>query len=465
MIQSALFQTLSLCLLATAFSDDVLRSRKPEVVERDVCIIGGGSSGTYSAIRLQQMNKTFALIEREDRLGGHVDTYVDPVTKQTLDYGVVVWENVSIVRDYFAHLDVHLSDVMLGEAPVSLYADFAHVSKVPPDALTPGNITAGFASYLAQLAKYPYLTNGFNLPNPVPEDLLLAWGDFIRKYDLGAIAIAVYSYNQGMGNILAQPTLYVLKYFTTSTAIGAFTGGFVTTASHNNQALYDRALERLGSSALTSTHVINIKRDRKGVEVLTSGPNGLKLIRARKLLITIPPKLANLKFLDTDPVERAIFGQFNSSYYWNSIIKESEIPDNTSITNVDVAAPYGIPALPGPYGLGYTGVPGLHTVYYSSPYPISDEAVKSDIIAKHAELVELFGYGPATTTPKFVGFQGHNPYELTVSADAIRSGFSGKLESLQGRRRTWWTGAAWQTQDSSAIWNFTETVVLPQLCQ
>lgn len=95
MIQSALFQTLSLCLLATAFSDDVLRSRKPEVVERDVCIIGGGSSGTYSAIRLQQMNKTFALIEREDRLGGHVDTYVDPVTKQTLDYGVVVWVSSS----------------------------------------------------------------------------------------------------------------------------------------------------------------------------------------------------------------------------------------------------------------------------------------------------------------------------------------------------------------------------------
>ncbi|KAI7347205.1 hypothetical protein KC336_g22764 [Hortaea werneckii] len=187
------------------------------------------------------MNKTFVLIEKENRLGGHVNTYIDPVTNQTLDYGVVVWENTSIVRDYFAHLDVPLSDVTLGQAPVSVYADFARVSKVSPDALVSGNITAGFASYLAQLAKYPYLTNGFNLPDPVPEDLLLPWGDFIRKYDLGAIAFAVYSYNQGMGNVLAQPTLYVLKYFTASTAIGASTGGFVTTAHHNNQALYDRA--------------------------------------------------------------------------------------------------------------------------------------------------------------------------------------------------------------------------------
>ena len=91
MIELALFQILSLCMLATASSDDVWRSRKPEVIERDVCIIGGGSSGTYSAIRLQQMNKTFVLIEKENRLGGHVNTYVDPVTNQTLDYGVVVW--------------------------------------------------------------------------------------------------------------------------------------------------------------------------------------------------------------------------------------------------------------------------------------------------------------------------------------------------------------------------------------
>jgi ribulose 1,5-bisphosphate synthetase/thiazole synthase len=33
-----------------------------EVVESDVCIIGGGSSGTYSAIRLKEMGKTVTLI-------------------------------------------------------------------------------------------------------------------------------------------------------------------------------------------------------------------------------------------------------------------------------------------------------------------------------------------------------------------------------------------------------------------
>ena len=63
----------SLLLLALGFALAV-RSH-PEPLERDVCIIGGGSSGTYAAIRLQQMGVTVALIEKEDRLGGKQTTF------------------------------------------------------------------------------------------------------------------------------------------------------------------------------------------------------------------------------------------------------------------------------------------------------------------------------------------------------------------------------------------------------
>jgi heterodisulfide reductase subunit A-like polyferredoxin len=41
-----------------------------KTISRDVVIIGGGSAGTYSAIRLQQMGLSVALIEKENRLGG-----------------------------------------------------------------------------------------------------------------------------------------------------------------------------------------------------------------------------------------------------------------------------------------------------------------------------------------------------------------------------------------------------------
>ena len=41
-----------------------------DTLERDVCVIGGGASGTYAAIRLQQMGLKVALVERKHRLGG-----------------------------------------------------------------------------------------------------------------------------------------------------------------------------------------------------------------------------------------------------------------------------------------------------------------------------------------------------------------------------------------------------------
>ncbi|KAF4625257.1 hypothetical protein G7Y89_g12913 [Cudoniella acicularis] len=119
--------------------------------------------------------------------------------------------------------------------------------------------------------------------------------------------------------------------------------------------------------------------------------------------------------------------------------------------------------MPGTYAIGSTGFPGLHSAYYSSPYTVSDEEVKADILATIATLVKAAGYPPANGTPEFVGFNNHKPFELTVSTEAIKNGFYQRLNALQGERRTWWTGAAWQAQDSSIIWNWTEHNILPKI--
>ncbi len=60
-----------------------------DIITRDVCVIGGGSSGTYAAIRLRDMGKSVVVVEREAVMGGHTNTYVVPGTGQTVDYGVV----------------------------------------------------------------------------------------------------------------------------------------------------------------------------------------------------------------------------------------------------------------------------------------------------------------------------------------------------------------------------------------
>jgi phytoene dehydrogenase-like protein len=79
-------------------------------ISRDFTIIGGGSSGTYSAIRLEDLGHSTVVIETTNRLGGNTQTYIDPVTGATIDYGVQVFHKFDVVVNYFARLNVSLAD-------------------------------------------------------------------------------------------------------------------------------------------------------------------------------------------------------------------------------------------------------------------------------------------------------------------------------------------------------------------
>src|SRR5262245_50148167 len=75
---------------------------------RDVCVIGGGSAGTYAAVRLRDMGKSVVVVERKGRLGGHAETFHDPATGIPVDIGVIVFEPEDLVRQYFARFNVPL---------------------------------------------------------------------------------------------------------------------------------------------------------------------------------------------------------------------------------------------------------------------------------------------------------------------------------------------------------------------
>jgi hypothetical protein len=61
-----------------------------DIIDRDVAIIGGGSSGTHAAISLKDKGKSIIVIEKQGRLGGHTETYDDPTTGTPIDYAVQV---------------------------------------------------------------------------------------------------------------------------------------------------------------------------------------------------------------------------------------------------------------------------------------------------------------------------------------------------------------------------------------
>jgi UDP-galactopyranose mutase len=149
----------------------------------DVLIVGGGPSGTYAAVSLRDQGKSVIAIEKEGILGGHVNTYTVPGTNITIDYGVQSTDGAPVVVDFFNRFNVSLTAT--SQSPSNLvYADFS--TGQPLNGFVASAFNATF--YDAQLAKYLYLQWTTELPDPVPEDLLLTWGDFLVKYGIESSA-------------------------------------------------------------------------------------------------------------------------------------------------------------------------------------------------------------------------------------------------------------------------------------
>ncbi|KAM0805647.1 flavin-containing superfamily amine oxidase-like protein [Usnea florida] len=456
MFHSLLLLSLSALIRASpSASIDESAYSSSSIIRRDVCIIGGGSSGTYAAIGLRDKGKSVAVIEAQGVLGGHTNTYTDPATNETVDYGVVEFDNTTIVTDYFKRFGIPLTTTSnAGSASLKqYYVDFTTGKNVT--GYVPTNPASGFAAYAGQLAKYPFLnTPGWDLPDPVPADLLIPFGDFVKKYSIDSAVFTINEYAEGFGNILSIPTLYVLKYFGQAVLEGAQTG-FLTTARDDNGELYEKAQAELGADVFLNSRAIATERNNASVKVVVKTASGPKLILAKKLVVSVPPLLSNLAGFDLSTTERSLFSQFQNGAYYTSLVRNTGIPDDISITNVGAGTPYNLPTVPAIYGVSPTRVSGLKSIQFgaSSAFP-SDASVKAAILS---EIAKLKTAGTITTiaNPEFAAYNNHTPYELRVSAAAVENGFYKQLTSLQGQENTWWTGAAFDKHDSGDLWAFT----------
>ena len=436
-----------------------------DVITRDVLIIGGGSSGTYSAINLRDLGKSVAVVEAKGVLGGHTETWTDPVTKGKVDIGVIVFHDNDLVRKYFGRYQIPLTKADIGSG-VTKYYD-SHTGKNVPGYTPP---SPNFTTYAAQLAKYPYLEDGFDLPEPVPEDLVLSFGDFAKKYNLGGFVNFASGFAQGVGDILKLPTIYIFKYIGLSVLQGIQQSSFLITARHNNHELYDKALAELGPDALLNSSVVAIDRNPSGqyATVLVQTPQGKKLVFAKNILISIPPLLDNLKHFDLNDEERSLFAKFKYASYYTGVLRNNNvIPANVSLEAIDPSRPYNIPNLPKVYAFNPTGYAGLTDVKYISANPLPLEQIEADII--NSAKLSITGYTTGnvnsnssnSTSSKLevAVLSSHSPFELHVDADEIREGYYKKLYALQGKGRFWYTGAAFHVHDSSSLWQFSEKVI------
>jgi hypothetical protein len=440
-------------------------NRGCDVIERDVCVIGGGSSGTFTAVKLRDAGKSVAVVERKDRLGGHCETYFDSATGLPIDYGVVVFHDLPLVRDYFSRFGVPLAPLGLGGGSTRYY-DYRtgnQVAFTPPSQAELGQALGIYFGYLQQLkATYYDLDSGFDLPTPVPPDLLMSWGDFIKKYSLQAMAMTAFDFGQGLGNILNLPAVYVLKNFSAGVISQIFAGSFLAVPNGNSE-LYLAATSFLGDDVLFGACIERVERNHKGVTVWVDTPEGRREIRAKKLVVTCPPTLDNLGAFDLDHVESNTFSRFRWSYYWTSLVRITGVPLGVSFPNIAPETPYNLPPLPALYAIAPTRVPGIFDIKFGSPTFLSDDEVRRRIVNDVRRLHDPTDFPTPPRVTEFVTFSGHNPFELRVQPEEIANGFYTTLGSLQGRNHTFYNGAAFHTHDSSLLWQFTVDHVLPKI--
>jgi hypothetical protein len=438
------------------------------IVDVDVAVIGGGSVGTYAAIQLKDQGKKVLLIEKKDRLGGHTETYTDPESGIPIDMGVKLYYDDPIVYDWYARFNLTTATLNVsvtgGAAPQ--YVDF-RTGKILQD-VPAGNDTALAAAlqrYSAVLAKYPQLEDGFFLPDPVPEDLLIPFGQFIEKYDIGAAVQLFFNIAGAFGDILELPTIQ--QFRAQSPGLLATISNFQTSSVMNNSLLFDKAATELAEvkSLLVSSKVLHTERVGKSgsVKMLVETPGGRKLVIAKKLLITIPPTPAALANFDVNEEELGIFSQLQGFGYYTSIIRNAGTPDNVTAQSLALDQPYALPALPSIYNCNPTGVPSLSLCFYGTKLGqiLSDDEAKAAIVADLKQYQAANGLN--ATEPEFVAFSNHSPYWLMVNSEATKAGFYKEMYALQGKRNTFWTGATWRAQDSTASWKFTKNIVLPAL--
>lgn len=225
-----------------------------------------------------------------------------------------------------------------------------------------------------------------------------------------------------------------------------------------NIEVYLKAAQSLGASVLYNSTLVDVNRHTTGLQqLIVSTPFGQKLVKAKKILVTIPPTLDNLKPFYLDHHESSVFQQFTWTNYFTGVV-QGAIPDGVSLVNTKAGALYNLPVAPYIQNFDYSGITGLHTFHavYDKPTTTTDV---SKLVVKELAQFSAVGTFANVTAPVVKLVVSHTPILLRVSADAIKKGFYTDLYALQGRSGTFYTGQAWASDYSTLLWGFTEGVL------
>ncbi|KAJ9630972.1 hypothetical protein H2203_001500 [Taxawa tesnikishii (nom. ined.)] len=434
-------------------------------ITRDVAIFGGGASGSFAAIQLRDAGKSVVVVEGQDHLGGHSHAFHDPVNGASADFGVQLFQNVSLIQDFYGRYSIPLKPAF-GAPGVTVTADFLTGHPVDLPVYTTNETVAAFARYSALEVKYSYLDDGVFLPEIVPDELLLPFNVIVTRYSLQPLVPTFNVFLQGWPDFDHLLFVYVLRYVSKSLVYALETGTLVRSATNDNGQVYRAVQTELGPDALLSSTVVQARRSTSGggyQQLWVRSSNGTVLVRAKKILVSVPTVLENMGGFDLDLQESSLFRRLRPMNHWTGLLRGTDIPQDTTITNSGENTTFHSIQLPGSSGFTPTADSLLHGFVYTSYEPTSESETKHRVLE---ELQRLRSHHLVNgTNPQFAAIKHHSNYAITVSAKDIKNGFYRRLYALQGHRATYYTGAQFAAQGTVPVFNFTVNHVLPLLLQ
>lgn len=434
-------------------------------------IIGGGASGAYAAVRLREdFNKSVAVIEPKNRLGGHVDTYTVPETNTTLEYGVQSYMRYGPSVGFFQRFGVELG-AFAPRALKSINVDVETGDALNYTAPTPSEVSEALKKWQAFVEKYNGLVEpgywNFPAPDKIPEEFLTPFGDFVLQNSIEAAVprIATIS-GVGVGNLRTILTLHVIQAFGAPVTAGTV-GGFIQPVV-SNSLLYQRIYALLKNDVYLESKIAETERHSSGVKVvLQSNDKKIRtLVKAKQILWTPYPSQENLKDFALDKQEEHAFEAWVPEWSYVGVAEIPCIPENYSITYLprDVVPSNHIAVRDYPYSfsLGTTGPSGLNLfrVMLGANFSVTYEQAEAMVFNNVQKLITA---GTVNNTGQckvsIKALSSHQGVNWPQGSEIIREGFVQKLYGLQGHRSTWWTGRSWCGEYSSNVWTFTDTVL------
>jgi len=429
-------------------------------IKKDVLIVGGGSSGIYTGISLMDAGKDVVIIEKANFIGSHANTYYDPISKTPRNVGVQSLANVSVTLDYLARLNITTGPYTTFNAPKTLNVDFTTGLEVKNFTAANSSVTlAALERYRSIIQeKYAYLEDGFFLPDPVPDELLTPFTEFASKHGIDAVVPFVSKIIQPV-ELWNQSTLYVIKYYGIQ-SIDAYLNPDGSLVPRDVSDIYTSAAKVLGSRVLLNSSVESVKRRHDGVSVVVKTPTGKICYEVDRIVMAAPQLIQNFAGWDLSPSEAALFSKFQTKTVHIGITRNPEW-NNVSISGVGPASTFTTPRLPGIVKSAPTGF--SDSSYYSYICFLGDASIQYAQNLYRSQIKHLVANGILPESKnEIVEWFDHNQYMNHVSNNDVKNGFYAKLNSLQGKSRTYYVGAALSGQDSTYIWRACK-VLLPKL--